>query len=367
MIKDEAVLNQGLIGDEEAAARDNVRKYIRNNSVIVNAANKLKDEGVAFWGLLEFQTRICGNLTKFRTGTAGMIIKESDKDVEIEGVGNLEGGSTYMILVDDATDRVCVYDGTELKDEDVPAPVNSASPSPSATRDPNAVGASPGADDSGSGVAGAVGEDGEEVTGSPDGDDDDDSDDDDDDDEGAECFPGESTVELEDGSVKRMSELVLGDRVRVGPKTFSDVFMFTHKIKTGNFDFVRIATMSGNSLHLSSGHYLYVNGHLTAAKSVKMGDSLRLADGSATRVSQISSASRQGLFNPQTLHGDIIVDNIAASTFTMAVQPSVANMLLSPMRALYSLFGVTSSVFENGGGMLTQLMPAGAPIECATR
>ena len=47
-------------------------------------------------------------------------------------------------------------------------------------------------------------------------------------DESEECFPGDAKVELENGKKTFMSDLKVGDHVRVGPSEFSEVYMFTH-------------------------------------------------------------------------------------------------------------------------------------------
>jgi hypothetical protein len=44
--------------------------------------------------------------------------------------------------------------------------------------------------------------------------------------------PGGALVDLESGVTQRMDRLQVGDRVKVAPGIFSDVFMFTHKLET---------------------------------------------------------------------------------------------------------------------------------------
>lgn len=350
-------MNEGLVGDEEADTRDNIKIFMKNSSLIIGDGRKLKDDGVEWWGLVEFQTRVCENLRKFRVGTVGMLIKESDKDVEIEGVGMLEGGKKWLVVRDDGTERTCVYEGAKSVDDKVEEPMNSASPSPAASLLP---GETPVVDEEGNvvGVGGEEDEEDDEENESPDGDDDEDSDGDG---EGAECFPGDVVVDVEGGS-KFMRDVVVGDKVRVGKNEFSEVFMFTHKIQDGSFEFVKIETESGNTLHLSKGHYLYVNSQLMAAKSVVAGDNVQLASGMMTKVASVSCEHREGLYNPQTMHGDIVVNGILASTYTTAVEPSVAHKLLAPMRFVYSHFGIASSALESGGGLFTRFMPSGSSV-----
>jgi Hint module len=145
-----------------------------------------------------------------------------------------------------------------------------------------------------------------------------------------------------------MDELDVGDRVRVGASEFSSVFMFTHKLNKVVNTFIQLHTASGHSASATPGHYLYINGELVPASSIKVGDVMTTADGELTRVIQVSQVLGSGLFNPQTVHGDIVVDDIILSKYTTARSPSVAHKLLDPLRATYAAFGVSPTRFRAG-------------------
>lgn len=162
------------------------------------------------------------------------------------------------------------------------------------------------------------------------------------------CFPAAAMVGLEDGMSKEMRYLKLGDRVKVGHGAFSDVYMFTHKLSEGQFEFIEIITASGHSLRATSGHFLYANDVLSAAGGISVGDRVRLGDGSVSPVTSVGKVVDQGIFAPQTVHGDILVNGIVASTYTTFVAPPLAHKLLAPMRALYTWVGISSSLFEMG-------------------
>jgi Hint module len=136
-----------------------------------------------------------------------------------------------------------------------------------------------------------------------------------------------------------MSELAVGDYVQVGPAQFSEVFMFTHKVSDGFYAFLRIATDDGPAITLSSTHYLYVNTSLVPAETVLVGDTLTLAEGRQSTVIQIDKLEQLGLFNPQTLQGNIVVDGILASTYTTAITPVVAHASLQALRSIYRATG----------------------------
>jgi desert hedgehog len=178
----------------------------------------------------------------------------------------------------------------------------------------------------------------------------------------ANCFPSHATVELADGSTKRMDQIAVGDSIKVGRNIYSEVYMFTHKTSDEVNKFVKIGTASGGQLIISSGHYIRLSNGYAAAGQITIGDVVVLGSGEATVVVNIANTVASGLFNPQTLQGDIVVDGILCSTYTTAVEPSIAHMGLSPVRALYRLFGLSTNRFESGALALARRLPAGGDV-----
>jgi Hint module len=132
-----------------------------------------------------------------------------------------------------------------------------------------------------------------------------------------------------------ISSLAIGDRVAVGNGETSDVFAFTHADAEAKIVFVQLFTASG-TLTATATHYVHVRRRgMMAAGSVQAGDVLERGDGSAAVVEAVGVASALGLYNPQTLDGNIVVDGFLTSTYTTAVQPGIASALLMPVRALY--------------------------------
>ena len=162
------------------------------------------------------------------------------------------------------------------------------------------------------------------------------------------CFPADATVALENGSVKRMDEIVVGDRVSVGSGKFSEVFMFTHKLSDIKQDFVSLETATGATLRLTAGHYLPVNGKYVPASEANVGDIVTVSSGDSTTITSISSVVGTGLYNPQTSHGDIVVDGVLASTYTTAVERKMAHAMLAPLRMLSDKLGLTTNILDAG-------------------
>jgi len=176
------------------------------------------------------------------------------------------------------------------------------------------------------------------------------------------CFPASATVTLEDGSTKTMAQLTVGDRVLVAPNTFSPVYMFSHQLEATKTAFVAVEAGAA-SLLLTPDHYLYVNGQLAVARTVRVGDRVTLADGTQAAVTKVHTEWASGLYNPHTLHGDIVVNGVQTSTYTQGIAPSVAHAALWPVRALFQAgVAVADSTFAAGSDLLTHALPNGAAV-----
>lgn len=189
-------------------------------------------------------------------------------------------------------------------------------------------------------------------------------------DDGSACFPLAAKVQLADGSMIRMDEIRIGDSIRSSSTDFSTVLMFTHANPEIRTDFIIISTDTATAV-LSPNHYLYVNGKLATARSVLVGDSVStIMDGVEVEsaVQNIEMASLEGLYNPQTASGKLAVywnggDAVLASSYTTAIHPILAHMLLSPLRWLESILGMTvpflSHNLANGSELWAAVLPGG--------
>lgn len=187
-------------------------------------------------------------------------------------------------------------------------------------------------------------------------------------DEGSPCFPASALVHLANGSDVPMHALTPGDAVRfttspavAHPDAHSPVYFFSHRQHSGAHTYVRIETDAGHALTLSAGHYLYANSRLTAADRVRPGDALDTLDGAARVVAARATRAR-GRVAPHTLHGDIVVDRVRASTYTRAVRPALAHALLAPVRAAVRA-GLAveplGRLFYNGADGIARYAPKG--------
>merc|ERR1712137_1078260 len=61
------------------------------------------------------------------------------------------------------------------------------------------------------------------------------------------------------------------------------------------------------------------------AFAVKVGDSMQTGDGASSTVTKISSITREGLWNPITTDGTIVVDGIVTSTYSSVFENDDSN------------------------------------------
>jgi Hint module len=163
----------------------------------------------------------------------------------------------------------------------------------------------------------------------------------------AKCFPSHATVLLESGAVKRMDEVAIGNRVLVDVNRYSEVFVFTHKAPEAVSDFVRLESCCGEVVQASRDRSAPTAVWLRKARCASATPPpRRLVRPSVSCPCRASRA--RGLFDPQTLDGDIVVDGLLASTYTTTVEPVLAHAALAPTRLFYQVFGVATSVDSQG-------------------
>ena len=157
-----------------------------------------------------------------------------------------------------------------------------------------------------------------------------------------------------------MADLQVGDSVLAAPGVYSKVYMFSHRLEETKTAFVALETAAGAQLLLTPDHYLHVNGSLAAAHTVQVGHHVTLADGTRSAVTAVRKQWAAGLYNPHTLHGDIVVDGVQTSTYTQGIAPALAHAALWPVRMLYAAGVQTSeATFAHGSELLAQLLPNG--------
>jgi hypothetical protein len=134
------------------------------------------------------------------------------------------------------------------------------------------------------------------------------------------CFSSVATVEVKGKGLRNIKALNVGDMV-LTPNGYEKVYTIDHRHETKATKFVQIFTELDKALELTSEHLIFLNGRNdpVEARSIKIGDELVSFTGTKSRVvkvTQVSSVTRDGLYNPITSSGTIVVDGIATSTYT---------------------------------------------------
>jgi hypothetical protein len=167
-----------------------------------------------------------------------------------------------------------------------------------------------------------------------------------------------------------MSELSIGDRVQVVDPTtgrvgYEDIYLFGHQLSDFTTTFIKITLANGKLLTLSPDHFVpavpmgkavvFKNTVMMHGKDLLVGMHVFAAGGegaAASMVKHIGVSAEQGLFNPYTMCGLIVVDGVVASAHSHWVFdgimdvvglthkiPALYQALFAPVRMLYRMLG----------------------------
>lgn len=162
-----------------------------------------------------------------------------------------------------------------------------------------------------------------------------------------ECFPASALVTLASGETIAMKELTAEHEIKHSFDGTSRVFLFTHRSPDVRSRMFRITTSCNHAVTLSPAHYLRTPSGLVAARHIAVNEDVMTVSGTCKVVSTERVAA-VGLYAPHTMHGDIIVDGVVASSYVQSVHPRVAHALLLPVR----FFAKRQSMFKEPLGSL---------------
>ncbi|KAK9527661.1 hypothetical protein VZT92_014203 [Zoarces viviparus] len=163
------------------------------------------------------------------------------------------------------------------------------------------------------------------------------------------CFPGSSTVTLQDGTEKPVKHLQPGDRVLAadddGKPIYTDFIMFIDQDSTTRRLFYVIETDSGQKITLTAAHLLFVGRNTTEgermsaifASQVRSGQKVFVFDSERRRlepvtVKRIYTQEHEGSFAPVTVQGTVVVDQVLASCYAVIEDHDLAHWALAPVR-----------------------------------
>ncbi|XP_036934174.1 sonic hedgehog protein A [Acanthopagrus latus] len=163
------------------------------------------------------------------------------------------------------------------------------------------------------------------------------------------CFPGSSTVTLQDGTNKAVKDLRTGDRVLAadddGNPIYTDFIMFIDQDSATKRLFYVIETDSGQKITLTAAHLLFVGHNSTDeermsaifASEVRRGQKVFVFDAERSRlepvtVKRIYTQEQVGSFAPVTVQGTVVVDQVLASCYAVIEDHVLAHWALAPVR-----------------------------------
>ncbi|KAJ3380434.1 hypothetical protein HDU84_005933 [Entophlyctis sp. JEL0112] len=194
----------------------------------------------------------------------------------------------------------------------------------------------------------------------------------------AGCFPADAEVIREGGVPARMDQLQVGDKVLVGyankKPVYEEIYMFGHDLSNVRAQFVRISLVSvTGSLDLTPDHFIPVYDRFEKFTYVRAGSlipgMLILTTNSGLQaVHSVKFVNKEGLFNPYTLSGRIIVNSIQVSShsssfldkifdfFNIDAQylPDTYQAIFLPARVAYFMLGKTN--FAVAGNYMVRLV-----------
>ena len=198
------------------------------------------------------------------------------------------------------------------------------------------------------------------------------------------CLPGDALVQQlidDQPTLKPIASVPHGAHVLTSGG-FSPIYLFSHKDHTTTAVMRHIETESGHAIQLTRQHYIQADGQYMSAEKVAYGMQvpIRFLNGtlSMSAVHTVLDVEKQGLFNPMTMHGDVVVFSSGDSAAGVVVSdqsewswaegylpesivPGVYHMVLSPLRFLHSIAPAWSERFHAHTSNLLLSIPGVCP------
>mmetsp|Transcript_4319 Transcript_4319/g.12231 ORF Transcript_4319/g.12231 Transcript_4319/m.12231 type:complete len:362 (-) Transcript_4319:370-1455(-) len=132
----------------------------------------------------------------------------------------------------------------------------------------------------------------------------------------ASCFPSSAMV-LTPGGAQSIKSVAIG-ALLLTSQGYAPVFLHGHQDGAAYTQMVRLVTGSNHTLTLTADHYLPLagGGHASAGR-ISVGDELLVQHGDGfvpSAVVSLDSVWEEGLWNPYTTTGDLVVGGVLASS-----------------------------------------------------
>jgi len=150
-----------------------------------------------------------------------------------------------------------------------------------------------------------------------------------------------------------MKDLTVGDDVLTASGQYQTVYTINHFHHTKPTNFLQIHTeLDGdkidNALELSPMHLVYIEGkeYPVPAINVKVGDYLQTLDDRPRKVNDIRIIRRNGLYNPITTDGTMVVDGIVTSSYTSFTGNAYLEIAGVELISIHNLLNMTITPYR---------------------
>ncbi|CAF1429947.1 unnamed protein product [Rotaria sp. Silwood1] len=187
----------------------------------------------------------------------------------------------------------------------------------------------------------------------------------------ASCFPGSSQIAADDGTLKALSDISIGDRVLVNENNvYEPIIAFIHGEREGLFEFLVIdihSTVSNMSstMFVSANHLIFDFKSRKArfAGTFRVGDQVQFIENAQIIPGEIVSirlSKQKGFYAPLTPSGTIVVNGVLASNYATVSNHDFAHNMMSIYRWWINL--VDSPTLSGQIHWILQLMLNGEKI-----
>ncbi|XP_021928803.1 sonic hedgehog protein isoform X1 [Zootermopsis nevadensis] len=172
------------------------------------------------------------------------------------------------------------------------------------------------------------------------------------------CFTAETTVQTSRGTLLRLEELRVGERIlaldtTTGSFKYSEVILFLDRDPEQRREFLRLRTASGRTLTVTPSHLLMVASNTSDtyrvqavfADRVKVGDRVLIHNRLQPEIDTVISTEailKRGVYAPLTREGTVVVDGIVASCYAVVDSQSIAHWSYAPFRLYKSFLSLIS-------------------------
>jgi len=166
------------------------------------------------------------------------------------------------------------------------------------------------------------------------------------------CFSSHAIARVLGKGRTAMKDLVPGDKVLTASGEHKTMYSMDHFHRTKETVFLRLHTNleTERPLELTKNHMVFVEtakNHPVPAASINVGDKIWSADDGLKEVVKIETVVRNGLYNPLTMDGTIVVDGIVASTYTSYTGSSHVKIAEKNVMSFHELMDMAAAPYRN--------------------